>query len=215
MARKGLYPKGIKRREEILQTAFAVIAREGYKGATLGAIARELNLESAHLLYYFDNREELLREVVQRWGSETLAHLPDRSDFLDYFRKAVHRDLTIRGVVHLYLSFATEAVDPAHPAHVFYRERFALAAAKLQEVLKTGQASGQIRPELDPAVFARVLVATADGLQLQALLDPAVDAPADLDRAIDSLFVSGHTEPIYAPWSPSPPFVDADESDEP
>jgi hypothetical protein len=37
--------------------------------------------------------------------------------------------------------------------------------------------------------------------ELQSLLDPAVDAPADLDVAIDSLFVSGRQEPIPSSWS--------------
>jgi AcrR family transcriptional regulator len=205
MASKGRSAKGAERRDIILRTAFDVIAREGYQGATLGAIARELQLESPHLLYYFDNREELLREVLERWAMETMESIPERDDFLDYFRRAVHRDLTIRGVVHLYLSFATEAIDPAHPANAFFRERFAVATESLTAVLEAGQAAGSIRPEIDAGSFARILIATADGLQLQALLDPSIDAPADLDRAIDALFVSGHRESISAAWDPWTP----------
>lgn len=198
---KGLSRKGAARREAILRTAFDVIARGGYREATMGAIARELQMDTPHLLYYFNTREDLLREVLERWAIETQSELADDIDFLEYYRRAVHRDLNIRGVVHLYLSFAAEAVDPEHPAHAFFRSRFDTVATYLQDVLVAGQEAGLIRPEIDPAVQARILIAIADGLQLQSLLDPSVDAPADLDIAISSLFVSGRKEPIPATWS--------------
>lgn len=201
MDKKSLSRKGAARRESILRTAFDVISRGGYKEATLGAIARELQLDTPNLLYYFDTREDLLREVLERWAAETLEELADGVDFLEYFRRAVHRDLSIRGVVHLYLSFAAEAVDDEHPAHPFFRNRFAIVADYLEAVLIAGQEAGLIKPEIDPAVHARILIAIADGLQLQALLDPSVDAPADLDVALASLFISGRQEPIDAEWS--------------
>lgn len=191
--------KGAARRESILRAAFTVIAKHGYQGATLAAIARELELDTPNLLYYFDTRENLLLEVLERWALDTQDELADGVDMLEYLGRAVHRDAGIRGVVHLYLSFALEAVDPEHPAHAFYCDRFAVAAEGIRTALEAGQEAGLIRPELDPATQARILVAVSDGIQLQAMLDPSVDAPADLDAAIDSLFVSGKREPIPRP----------------
>ena len=42
MARRGSYAKGTARREEILQTALDVFARQGYRGTSLRDVAREV-----------------------------------------------------------------------------------------------------------------------------------------------------------------------------
>jgi AcrR family transcriptional regulator len=52
MAREGRFAKGAARREAILTTATEVLARDGYRGTSLRSIARALELEPAHILYY-------------------------------------------------------------------------------------------------------------------------------------------------------------------
>jgi AcrR family transcriptional regulator len=199
MPAQGTYAKGTARREEILNTALDVISTTGYHRASLRAIGRELGIEPAHILYYFGSRENLLREVITRWGEHSHALNADDADALEVYVRAIRKNLTIRGVVHLYLAFATEAVDQDHPAHSFFRDRFEHLAQELAATLERGIEQGIVRPELDPGRTARLLIALADGLQLQSLLDVDMDVPGDLEFAIDDLFVKGRRLPIDRP----------------
>ncbi|GAA1001038.1 TetR/AcrR family transcriptional regulator [Subtercola frigoramans] len=199
MVTRGTYSKGAARRQEILRTAMEVIARKGYNGTTLRAIGRALGIEPAHIIYYFGTREDLLREVVEQWSQDNRDLAKSTTDALDQYATAIRQNLTIRGIVQLYIAFAAEAVDPDHPAHDYFRERFATTSKMLSDAVREGQRQGLIKSELDPDRTARWLVALADGLQLQSLIDPRIDAPADLEGAIDGLFVSGTQSPLRQP----------------
>ena len=118
MAREGRFAKGAARREAILSTATEVLARDGYRSTSLRAVARTLGLEPAHILYYFDSREDLLQNVIERWDAEAIASIggePAPEDTLDVYVELIRRNLEIPGLIHLYLIFAAEAAQSEHP----------------------------------------------------------------------------------------------------
>lgn len=63
-----LTPKGDRRAASILQAATAVLARDGFGGATLGRIATEAGVDKRSVIYYFETREKLLVRVVHDLG---------------------------------------------------------------------------------------------------------------------------------------------------
>lgn len=65
-----LTPKGDHRAASIVQAATAVLARDGFGGATLGRIASEAGAQKRSILYYFGSREQLLVRVVHRLGNQ-------------------------------------------------------------------------------------------------------------------------------------------------
>ena len=72
--RRGSYAKGVAKREEILERALEVIAREGYRGASVKELADAVGLSQAGLLHYFDSKEELFTEIVRKRDEVDLAH---------------------------------------------------------------------------------------------------------------------------------------------
>ena len=180
--------KGAARREEILHTATRLIAETGAR-TSLRSIGRELGVEPAQVLYYFSSREQLFREVIENWDTQSALYSQAELSPLRHFASVIRHNLQIQGVVHLYLSLAADSVDEDHPAHSFFRERFHRVRLTLATAIREGQGAGVIDIHRDPDRTARQLVALADGLQLQSLIDPTVDAPADLDAAINELFV--------------------------
>src|SRR5690349_14098126 len=64
--RRGPYTKGVAKREEILTRALDVIAREGYRGASVKELADPVGLSQAGLLHYFDSKEELFTEILRK-----------------------------------------------------------------------------------------------------------------------------------------------------
>lgn len=192
--RRGSYAKGIAKREEILTEALAVIARTGVQGASVKAIAEAVELSPAGLLHYFESKEELFTEVLrkrdemdsQRFSGLTYeellathgapcADVPyDVETARKLFTELTAGNAKTPGLLHLFSQLAVDAADPEHPAHAFFTKRselfhtmFAAIIAKHQE--REGKA------KLDPEVAARMLHALADGLQLQALLEPDLD----------------------------------------
>lgn len=183
--RRGSYAKGLAKREEILTRALEVIAREGYRGASVKEIADAVGLSQAGLLHYFDSKEELFTEILRKrdeidagaWGMRGPDAAEDlRADFL----QVVRHNSEVPGLVELFSRLAVDATDPSHPAHTYFLERGAGLRSLFGESLVRAQRDGRITDRIDPEVLTRLVQAIADGMQLQWLLDRDVDMTAPI-----------------------------------
>jgi AcrR family transcriptional regulator len=66
-----------------VQSAAEVLAERGYAGSTLNDIADRANTKAGSLYYYFDSREELIREIMTRGITETIDHVTAAVDALE------------------------------------------------------------------------------------------------------------------------------------
>jgi len=68
------------RRDELMEAAIMVIAKEGLHGTTLSQIAVEAGMSTALVNHYFDSKEDLLeatmRRLSGRYRSEIMALMP-------------------------------------------------------------------------------------------------------------------------------------------
>src|ERR1700691_5426400 len=79
------YPKGVRRRQQILDAAIALLAQRGVDRASLRTVAEAIGVSHTALRHYFSSRDELLVEVYRtheaRWAKDTLgAGSPDAAD---------------------------------------------------------------------------------------------------------------------------------------
>ncbi len=178
------YPKGIARRQEILDRAIEVFARRGSRGTSLRTIAQEVGVTHAALTHYFGSLEELLVEVYREsqgrsGGGKSLP--PDASPAMMMSRSA-EANREIPGLVQLYTTLVAMALEDNHPiAQRFATERFAILRAEIADQVRDLQESGRIRPDLDPALVAALIIAASDGLQIQWLLDGEINHEAALE----------------------------------
>ena len=192
---RGAYRKGIERRRQIVEAAARVFAQYGYHAGSLRTIADEVGVTSAALIRHFGDKEGLLTAVLEHWNVEStrgasqargLAHLRQLPSLMAY-----HVDH--RGLIELYLTLATEASSPDHPAHGFIAARYATTVANLSARLREAIEDGDLRlAEGRVEAEARGVVALMDGIELQWLHDP------DLDLV--GLFTV-HLESLIARWS--------------
>jgi AcrR family transcriptional regulator len=180
--RRGSYAKGVAKREEILERALEVIAREGYRGASVKELADAVGLSQAGLLHYFDSKEELFIEIVRKrdevdmanYGPETV--VSDSTQRLrDGYLQVIRHNSDVPGLVELYSRMSVEAADPQHPAHRFFLDRGRNLRGLFSEELARSSAAGEITDRIEPETLARIFQAVADGLQLQWMLEPDVD----------------------------------------
>ncbi|WP_084515775.1 TetR/AcrR family transcriptional regulator [Microbacterium luticocti] len=197
--RRGSYAKGIAKREQILTRALDVIAREGVAGASVKQLAAAVGLSQAGLLHYFDSKEELFTAILRKRDEVDVAEfdtpgpasLGERPMTFDELRKGylgvIRHNSEVPGLVQLFSRLAVDAADPEHPAHDFFIDRGRGLRSSFEHALAAAQADGTLRDDIDPAVFARVFQAVADGLQVQWMHESDVDMAAVVDALFDAL----------------------------
>lgn len=188
----GGYATGRRRRERILEDATALFARHGYHGTTMRSLAREVGTTSSTLLHHFASKADLLSAVLLRRDAAMVQRRGDRvMDPVDELRDLggeARRDRqTEAGLIDLYAVLSTEAAVPSHPAHDYFRERFARTIAYFESLL--ARARPAVRPRVSSTTDALLLVALWDGLQYERLLDPVLDIAAVIDAYVDRVLL--------------------------
>lgn len=182
MAQRGAYSKGVAKREEIITAALGIVARAGYSNTTIREIAGAVGLSQTGLLHYFGTKEQLFIEVLRRrdhvdrheFGStdEGGGPAPNAGESV---ARLVHHNAEVPGLVQLYARFSSDAAEPGHPAHEYFRERYELTRKLLQDSIERMRADGRLQTDLSSEHLAVIMVALIDGLQMQWMYEPAVD----------------------------------------
>lgn len=195
---RGPYATGQARRQAIVDEALEVFSRTGFRGGSLREIAKRVGVTPAGLLHHFADKEELFAEVLRQRDEKVreAAGDPAEHTLLEQARRVVAHNRTSRGLTSLYAIISAEATDSEHPSHGDFAARYRERAAEAEEILRLGQADGEVREDIDPALAARLISGVMDGIQLQWLMDDSVDMVALFDE-----FVRGYLLPDAAPRS--------------
>lgn len=152
--------------ERILAVAERLFGEAGYKGASVGAVAREAGVSKANIFHHFGSKEELYLAVLRnarRRLTDQLGKLAARPD--------APLDETLRQIADAYLGdllshadlarlFIRELLDRGPLKEQVLAERiFEPNFSRLLELLDDARAKRQIRDGVDPAVAVTLLVA--------------------------------------------------------
>lgn len=177
------------RRETILAAAAALIATSGYNGVSVESVARACGITRQLLLYDFPSKEHLLLEVLERRDrmDEAALLLEEDEAATDpvaaraAMTRLVERNLGQRHLIQLYTVLAAEALDPAHPAHQYFRDRLRSTRAVLADRMLAWH------PRPDAAAVE--LISFLDGLQLNWLREPGIDVRSQWADFADRFFL--------------------------
>lgn len=189
--KRGTYPKGDARREQILDTALDVIAERGYSGATVRQIADAAGVSVAGLQHHFGSKEKLLAEALRRRDSRAVDAFDGAlsPQIAETFTTRIRQNMAVPGLIQLYARLSAESTERSHPAHDHFRERYASIRAAAADGIRAAQELGQLRKGLDPDMIAAMLLALEDGLQVQWLLSDDVDIAAHMGYFLELLGV--------------------------
>ena len=199
------YPKGVRRRQQILDSAIALFAQRGVDRASLRTVGDAIGVSHTALRHYFASRDELLVEAYRthearaageaQTTGEAQATGEVNESAVGLIIEAAERNRSIPGLVELYATLTTDALQEQHAAtREFIRDRFGWLRELLAARIEAGQQAGRIAADIDPVDAAALVIAASDGLQVQWLLDPDV---VDVGRSLailERLFPLG-TEP--------------------
>lgn len=168
---------GEKRRHELIEEAIRHFGREGYRGASLDAIASAAGIRKQTLLYYFPTKETLLEACLVAAGkrlAEALAEaLEGREAYWDRAEAVIHAVFRLAEEWPEFPMFVREAGRLGPEAF----ERFAAVLDPLRMraigFLENGMKEGKIRRQ-DPALLLFTLYTAVVGSLTEASVLRAV-----------------------------------------
>ena len=200
------------RKEEILDAAMGVLVRSGSE-VSLQEIADAVGLTRGALYRYFPSKEALTREVfarcfhstklaiegvLQQSGSPAQALLSLIEISARWYKQEGAREEMVLNL-QAALETAQGAPEGKEPPTVIDSN----VVESALRLARQASAAGELRPEVDPAGFALVVLSTLQGLQmLIAMFGDTIDSDAATDTllaAVQQLLV----EPALAAPDPS------------
>jgi len=168
------------RREEILDAAIACFARNGFHQTTMVDIAREAGISPGLIYRYFASKEDVIEASAQARQRARAAR----------FQAAQRQAGAVQALDELVDQYLARAVQPAtvpfelqlygeavrNPrVRETIRTGWDDVLARFEEIVRRGQAQGEIDRVLEPGAVGRLLLAAYVGLTVQRTVDPEVD----------------------------------------
>ncbi|TQM01937.1 TetR/AcrR family transcriptional regulator [Pseudonocardia kunmingensis] len=168
-------------RRALIDATIALLAREGYRAASVARIQEESGLSRGLVNYHFGSKLKLMEAVVERirtaykdqtvgeHGRETMTGL---EQVLEMFGSYLNRMVVRPEGSRVMLVLATESVSDAPEVRSAVQEAYTGLRETMIEMLRAGIADGTVRADLDPVGHAAVLAAVLRGTALQYFVDP-------------------------------------------
>lgn len=174
-------------RGAIIDAASRRFGAEGYRAATIAAIAADAGMTDAGLLYHFPTKEDLLFAVMRAADTGLQATIEERQAFggLEYLRamrdwgELMERDSSVTAL-HTILS-AEHLLDDSR-VNAYFRARYENAIALTTAALDEAHRRGELRADVDAEAEARALLAVMDGARLQYFFTDGHVSMADMVR---------------------------------
>ncbi|TCO62614.1 TetR/AcrR family transcriptional regulator [Actinocrispum wychmicini] len=153
--------------ESLLAVAVKVFNERGYEATSMEDLSRRLGITKSAIYYHVPSKDELLRLAVDRALDGLFAVAEEARGVAG---PAIDRlEFLIRGSIGVLvdrLPFVTLLLRVRGNTKV---ERAALARRRefdlvVTELVKQAEAEGDVRPDIDPAVTARLLFGTVNSL---------------------------------------------------
>ena len=170
------------RRQQILAAAQRCFAREGFHRTTMQDVVREAELSPGAIYRYFPSKTELVAAIADE------RHQREAS-FLDASARGGKAPADLRVAMQRFFESLAEPAEQEtrrvgvqvwaealRDPHVLrvVRRGVDLPRARLAALVRSGQADGELRSDLDADSLARAMIALFQGFVLQQAWEPGV-----------------------------------------
>jgi TetR/AcrR family fatty acid metabolism transcriptional regulator len=153
-----------EKRRAILHAAVRVFAEKGYHGCRIADVARAANVAYGLVYHYFRNKEELLESVfAEQWTilinairaiDEGPGSASEKIEAIFGFVFDVYK--TAPAAVRVLILEVTRTPNTLRAGST--RETFERAMSLVADIVRQGQARGELRPDVDPVLAASGLL---------------------------------------------------------
>nr|WP_236667504.1 TetR/AcrR family transcriptional regulator [Nonomuraea sp. K271] len=181
-------------RERLLAGAVSCLQEKGYARTTARDLVAASGTNLASIGYHFGGKDALLNEAIaeifEQWTQRVERSLfgADLGTGREMLERAMRELIDVFGELRPQLVLLVEGYPAALRAPVL-RDKLAQAYARARTagagMMRRAAAELGVELPMDPEVFVSVVVAIADGLMLQWLLDPS--ATPDAHQVVEAL----------------------------
>lgn len=192
---RGPYAKTARLRSRAIEIGIELFGTAGYNGATLTEVADRLGMSLTGLQHHFPDKDSLLTAVLEERDRRDAERVKDRNalDGIENLIVMLSESEASPGLIELQCVLAAEATSADHPAHDYFRRRYATLRDEATRAFAELAEHGQLSPETTPHSLAKMVIALVDGLQLQWLLDrESVDVEAEVRVFIHAFIPAIH-----------------------
>jgi TetR/AcrR family fatty acid metabolism transcriptional regulator len=185
------------KRERILDAAVRVFAERGFFHAKVAQIAQAAGVADGTIYLYFKSKDDLLMRLfedrMERINQQLATALAEQPTAVERLRRAVALHLEL---VESHRHLAEVLTVELRQSEKFMRQhanpKFGDYLRLIARTVAEGQASGELRADLDPALVARALFGAIDELALAWLVrgKERMDLPGAA-RQVEHLFIDG------------------------
>ncbi len=167
-----------QQRAHFAEAAIRLVARDGFEGVTMRAVAAEAGLSYGSLFHYFESKDDLLMEAVRHLTGQQSRRVNAYSSRYRGLKALEHLlldDVLVRegdrDDAVVWLAFLYRAALQERFAGM-YGELIDGWLQRIMSLLRDARDAGEVDASLDPEFEARALWAYSAGLGQQALLHP-------------------------------------------
>jgi len=184
------------RRTEILDAAWACLARKGYHQTTMQDICEESGLSYGAIYRYFGSKQEILVAIFDRIAEVSREIVKAAQESTESPRNALE---AIGRVTFAYFDqpnfeFVTRTdieIWPEMMRDASLRERFREGVrywhGVVSGLLSEAQRRGELRSDVDPKVVAALDMCVLEGLRRYRLIYPEIFEPERIRQLLDTL----------------------------
>lgn len=168
------------RRAQIAAAAIDTIAEVGYTGASFARIAERAGISRGLISYHFDNKDDLIKQVVHEAAGQAIAYIRPRvlaeSTGPAMLRAYIESNLAFMRDHRNNVIAMIEISRSAEGRRIHSGDTAVInAVGALEHVLSESQTAGQFRPDFDPHVMAIAIRAAIEAASPRLALDPEFD----------------------------------------
>ena len=193
--------KGAQTRRAILEAAIVRFGRDGYRSTSVADIARDASVGGTVAYAYFPNKESLFLAAVDEdaaavieEGLVTVADVPDVRRWHDTLIFTLVEEVERHPLARRLLA----GLEPEVTVRVLEIPALNELRKKCTELLRTGQAAGLVRPDIDPAAVANGIVALMLSV-LMSVTQLGSQAAVTYSHDVAAVFEAALTAPAANP----------------
>ena len=189
-----------EKREKILDAASVEIARRGYFGTTVSAIARRAGVADGTIYLYFKNKESILVSIferaMQRIIDEARPIVDDRAlSAPEKLRRLVELHLSLVGMDRdMAVVLQVELRHSLHFLELFSRSRLREYLGLITLVVQQGAQEGTFRSDVDPVFTAKAVFGLVDEMATDWVLSKKNTKLVARAAAVSDLLLRGVAE---------------------
>ncbi|MDR3611371.1 MAG: TetR/AcrR family transcriptional regulator [Ignavibacteriaceae bacterium] len=181
-----------KKMGQIITTAEDLFQRFGFKRITIEEICSKAEVSKMTFYKYFQNKNELIKCIMDNWLGHIVKGLEDVSKMDITFTEKIRILLRLKEETNAKISkeFILEYMNPDNDMRIYFREFYDRAISIFIEFIKTAQFRGEVRKDIKP----EFLIAMLNKMIEMAKDEPLVQLyprAADFSLEINNFFYCG------------------------